>query len=363
MNLQRLTTLLCLLITVSLSAQETAPKREVGVNWHGGFLFAHHPDMRHLVQQHFNSVEIYYQRQFSGKKDWHHHYRMPSWGIAAMFMPFPSDALGEAYGASTYYLLPLVQGERFSLNYKLGAGLAMLSERFDRVENNRNNAISTRANVLLQMAINGRLQVHGQVGLNVGLSMTHFSNGAVRKPNLGINFFTLQAGISYSPFTEDKLTPEDRPFEKPRTWVMSLFAGAGVKQEMTRQGDVRPAATVQWLAERRISPKFSYGMGSEINGNANLEIAHREKEIETNALTPYRAGLLASAAFHFGRMAILAQAGGYVFNPGNVDGVVFNRFGLRHEINERWKVNLTLRTHFAKADHFELGMVYQINRP
>lgn len=363
MMLKRLLVPFCMLWIFSVSAGENVPRQEAGVNWHGGFLYAHHPDMRHLVQKHFSSVEVYYHRQFSGKKDWHHHYQMPSWGLAAMFMPFPSDALGNAFAGFTYYYLPVANGERFSLNYKLGAGMAMLSNRFDRVENNRNNAISTRANVLLQMAVDGRLQVHRQLAFHIGVAMTHFSNGAVRKPNLGLNFFTAQAGLSYAPSVDRGIDSEQRYFVKPARWNMSLFAGVGVKQEMTRQGDVRPAATVQGLAERRISPKFSYGMGAEINGNANLEIAHREKEIETNALTPYRAGLLASAAFHFGRMAILAQAGGYVFNPGNVDGVVFNRFGLRHDISDRWKVNLTLRTHFAKADHFELGMVYQINRP
>lgn len=330
-----------------------------GLKWHGGFLFAHHPDMRHLISRHFGFGEAYFQHRFSGSKDWHHHYLMPSWGISAMHMPFPNEALGDAYAVSAYYLLPIEQSKTVALHLKLGAGLSYLSERFQRTDNHKNIAISSRANVILRLGPELTVNILRRLQWHTGLDIIHFSNGAVKMPNLGLNFLTISSGLSYR-FGDYELPAINKPgFVKSPGWSWSVFAGVGIKQARIGQGDVRPAVTVQVLTEKRLTPKFSFGAGAEVNANANLPIAYEAKEIEPTALTPYRSGLLLSGAFHFGRMAILTQMGGYLLDVGRVDGLFFNRFGLRHDLSDKVKINFTLRTHFAKADHFEAGIVYQ----
>lgn len=344
------------------AAGQNELRSSAGLKWHGSFLFAHHPDMRHLISRHFGFGEAFFQHRFSGQKDWHHHYLLPSWGISAMHMPFPNDALGNAFAVSAYYLLPLQQTKTVALNLKLGAGLSYLSERFQRTENNKNIAISSRANAILRLGPELTVNILRRVQWNAGLDIIHFSNGAVKMPNLGLNFLTISTGLTYR-FGDYELPEVNKPaFTRTPGWLWSIFAGAGIKQARIGQGDVRPAVTVQVLTEKRLSPKFSFGAGAEVNANANLPIAYEAKEIEANAMAPYRGGLLLSGAFHFGRMAILTQMGGYVFDAGKVDGLFFNRFGLRHDLSEKVKINFTLRTHFAKADHFEAGVVYQFAR-
>ncbi len=353
--------LLFLASAFSVKGQSIVHRDGVGVRWHGGFLFAHHPDMRHLVSQHFNAWEVNYQRRFSGDKDWQHHYRLPSWGITLMAMPVVDSHIGAAYTALPYFYLPLTHGQRINLNLKLGAGLGVLTNPFDRENNNKNIAISTRMNAAIQLGVDLSVNIIPRLDWNSGLFITHFSNGAVRMPNLGLNFVTLSSGFSYrfGPEAETAVSKTDYFFNPVIRW--SLFAGAGVKQSQVKQGNVLPAVSLQLLGEKRLSKKFTLGAGAEFNYNHALPLAYEAKDLVPDNAAALRGGLLVSGAFHFGNMEILAQMGGYVLDPGLIDGRFFNRFGIRHQITRRMKLNLTLRTHYAKADHFELGLVYRLS--
>ncbi len=354
--------IILLLVRCSVSfGQSEIIRNSAGFRWHGGFLFAHHQDMRHLVTNHFNAWELNYQRKFSGDKDWHHDYRLPSWGITALAMPVINDPVGAAYALFPYYYLPLTHGGRVNLNLKLGAGVGFLTKSFDRIENHKNIAISTKSNISLQLGLDLRVQLFPRVEWANGVFITHFSNGAIRMPNLGLNFLTISSGLSYrfGPVEEQKYNR--KAFLPNPSIYWSLFAGAGLKQSRVSQDNISPAVSVQLLGQKRFSRKFSLGVGAELNYNTTLPLAYEAKELVADNAAELRGGLLIGFAFHFGDMEIIAQMGGYILDPGLIDGRFFNRFGLRHKVSNRLKVNLTLRTHYAKADHFELGLVYRLS--
>src|SRR5690554_3496667 len=336
-------------------------RNSAGFRWHGGFLFAHHQDMRHLATNHFNAWELNYQRKFSGDKDWHHDYRLPSWGITALAMPVINQPIGAAFALFPYYYLPLTNGGRLNLNLKIGAGFGYLTESFNRIENHKNIAISTKSNIALQLGLDLRVQLFPRIEWNNGIFITHFSNGAVRMPNLGLNFLTVSSGITYRFGPVEEQRYERKYFVRNPTISWSLFAGAGLKQSRVLQGNISPAFTLQIFGEKRLSRKFSLGAGAEFNYNSALPLAYQAKELVADNAAELRGGLLIGSVFHFNDMEIIAQMGGYVLDPGLIDGRFFNRFGLRHKVSNRLKVNLTLRTHYAKADHFELGLVYRLS--
>lgn len=356
-----ITTVLFSLFAVSLSAQEPTLYGSIAARWHGGFLFAHHPDMRHLVTRHLHGFELNYQRRFSGKKEWHHTYNIPAWGITGLFIPNINPVVGSAAAVFPYYYLPLTADRRVQLNLKIGAGLGLLSKRYDRIENHKNNAISTRLNAAIQLGLDLRVKILSRLHWETGLFITHFSNGAVRMPNLGLNFITLSSGMSYRLAAEQGPRAKSVNFVRNKNIRWSIFAGAGIKQSKVGQGNVLPAITVQLLGEKRLSRKFSLGAGAELNYNKALPLVYEAKNKVAGPATPLRGGLLLSTAFHFGRMDVYAQVGGYVLDPLLLDGRIFNRFGIRHEVSHRLKVNLSLRTHYAKADHFELGLIYRLS--
>jgi hypothetical protein len=353
---------------VSAMMQATAqqsrelPAASFGLRTHYGFLFAHHPEMRHLTGSHFGSLEVNYQRNFSGKKTWHHDYNFPFWGISGLYYSFPNPALGNAHAIFPYIALPLNSGYTARLNFVAGAGAAYLTNRFDRVSNHKNIAMSTGLNVALRLGLEGHFRISPRISANTGIFITHFSNGALKLPNLGINIFSAHVGASYHFGQKINLNRNSEAFEKVPGLIYSLFAGVGLKKVEVGQKPFNFTGSMQFLAEKRISKKISLGLGADLNLNTSRQRQYEMKGNNNVAISPLRAGISGSAIYHFGQMQIVSQLGVYVLDKYSMDGSVFNRFGIRHYIGKNMLANLTLRTHFGKADHVEAGLVYIFNQ-
>jgi hypothetical protein len=338
------------------------PQHGVGIRAHYGFLFAHHPEMRHLMGRHFGSAEVFYQHTFSGNKSWHHHYNFPSWGISVLYYAFPNPALGNAHAVFPYLYLPLNKSQRINLNFIAGAGGAYLTNAYDRVENHKNIAMSTRLNVALRLGFEGQYRISPRLSANTGVYITHFSNGALKLPNLGINVFSAHVGMAYH---FGPLVNRERVFEEWRYasgLSYSLFGGFGMKKVQVGQQNFNPAFSLQFLAEKRISRKVSLGLGADLNFNTSRQLQYEMRGPTEEVVSPLRAGLGGSAIYHFGQMQIVSQLGVYVLDQFSMDGMIYNRFGLRHYIGKNILANLTLRSHFGKADHVEAGFVYVFNQ-
>jgi hypothetical protein len=62
----------------------------------------------------------------------------------------------------------------------------------------------------------------------------------------------------------------------------------------------------------------------------------------------------------FGDVSFTIQWGYYLFVRWNDDGDFYHRFGLKYYFNDHFIANLTIKTHFSKADFIEWGIGYRI---
>ena len=70
-------------------------------------------------------------------------------------------------------------------------------------------------------------------------------------------------------------------------------------------------------------------------------------------------GAKVSYAFNMHKLSLPIDFGVYVFKKEHINGMFFNRIGLRYMLSKHLIANVTLLTHFAKADYFEWGMGYE----
>ena len=66
--------------------------------------------------------------------------------------------------------------------------------------------------------------IRSYYGIQVGLMLTHFSNGRFKAPNSGINTFALNVGLNYNfneekPFIKDSLPPNSSFRERRNNFV------------------------------------------------------------------------------------------------------------------------------------------------
>jgi hypothetical protein len=73
-----------------------------------------------------------------------------------------------------------------------------------------------------------------------------------------------------------------------------------------------------------------------------------------------RPGIAFGYDLWLGKLTFLFQAGVYPYTYYKGDGRIYSRIGWRYRLPYGITANLTLKTHFAKADNIEFGIGYTL---
>jgi hypothetical protein len=73
----------------------------------------------------------------------------------------------------------------------------------------------------------------------------------------------------------------------------------------------------------------------------------------------FQVGVYGAYVLPIHKLQLLLGMGGYIINPVNPNGSVYHRFGTRFKIGKNLYANITIKSHWAKADYFEYGIIYR----
>jgi len=76
------------------------------------------------------------------------------------------------------------------LAIKACGGLNFISSPYDSLNNQINWSYSSYVNAFLALGLVANFQFKNNQSIGARLAFNHFSNGAIKDPNLGVNFFT-----------------------------------------------------------------------------------------------------------------------------------------------------------------------------
>lgn len=342
-------------LTANTAAAQQPVEFEVGAA--GGFLVPHHNDMRYLQDGHTLSLEAAVHFPADGSKAWHHRFNFPTWGLSGAVHDAASPYLGTAGALTAFIDFPL-DGKKI-LALRTGAGAGYISRPFDPDDNFHNGAIGSRLNSALELTLNARIGLSSHWVLRTGIGIRHFSNGAFKVPNSGINLAVLKAALSYRKPLPD---PERlRPALEEEEKETKLFAGGsfGVKQAPPYGSPKHGVANGFLNLQKRLTAKS--GWGAEIGVNMNGSLAQRAREAgrEGSRSENFRAYIAAEYRLYLCPLALRFQAGSYVFPEFEDDGLIFFKYHIIREFG-KWQVFAGLKSHFAKADNIEAGAAYRI---
>jgi Lipid A 3-O-deacylase (PagL) len=331
----------------------------LGLRMGHGFLAPHVYHMRHLQQGPVGSLELFYERTFSGLRAWHADLPGTAWGVHAQYLALGNPVqLGHAYTAGPYVRLPMDRKLLFAL--RLGVGLGAVEKPFQREENYRNHAVGSYLNCALHILVEARKTL-GPLAFGLGVGLDHLSNGSTRMPNLGVNIPCVRVAVQYDrPRT--LTAPVDSPDPGPRTQLY-LLASAGARRTFPVDGPLYTALTLWGNAYRRISPRSLVGAGVDIFHSVALAPLLRNQEGEQTIITRtdlLQGGVHLAYAFTLGKLHLVVEQGAYLHTAYKERGLLYQRFGLRHEVGRRWLLGLTLKTHLTTADHMEMGVGYRL---
>lgn len=317
----------------------------------------HHPNMAYLVDGHITALEAEIGFITDGSKPWHNAYNFPSWGFTLNAYNLQSPHLGYASAARIFYDLPLTRNK--ALGLKMGMGVAYVEKPFDLETNFHNSAIGSHFNAAIGLSLYGRISLSDNWLLKPGISIHHFSNGALTLPNTGINLALLKLLFTYSPSGYAAPQRVEKPFPKENgEWLVG--SSFGVKQIAPIGSKRYGVANAFGIWQKRATEKST--LGAELGLNYNASLAHRDVESEKaseKTADNFRAYIAGMYQLNFDPIAIRLQVGSYIFPSFEADGMIFFRYHLVYTVN-RWQVFVGLKSHFAKADNGEIGLAYKI---
>ncbi len=332
----------------------------IGVRGGYGFMAPHHYSLWYLVEEHALTGEAFVEHAFSGRREWHHAYGGPRWGLGFLITDAGSPTyIGTAMRLLPYLDLPLHRGERLSINARIGWGLGHVARPFHRLEHYKQNAIGSHLNGGVVLALEAR-RAFGRATVAAGLSLDHWSNAAFKIPNLGINVATANLSVRYRIGGERPMMPamDTASWKQVRTSAFIAFSWGS--QQVYPVGSGRfNVFSLNATLHRRLTIKSSVGGGVDLFNKESLAVLDPELQGGSRAALT-QMGLHAGYALWFGRLSVPIDVGIYLITPYDEKSVLYQRIGMRQRIGSRWTAALMLKTHFGTADHFELGLCYQL---
>ena len=165
---------------------------------HFGFILPHHADMRYLINSHVPGGEINFFKPPKKSSDENKCiFYVPERGIGVLFFDLGNpEQLGKGIAFSPYFNFKINRSEKFNLMLRVGSGIGYVTKPFDRLSNHKDNVIGSHLNGFMNMRLNTCLNFSNIFRMDAGIGIAHFSNGAVKLPNLGINIVTVNLGFA-----------------------------------------------------------------------------------------------------------------------------------------------------------------------
>ena len=366
--------LLTLLIIGSAAQAQTSHRNyEIEAKVHYGYMYFQNDQYHSALgrySRHTPSYELSIHRNTYGEHRWEVLHNYPSIGLTFYYSDFNQDSitaeLGRVFALYPFINFPITPSETSKLTFKLGVGLSWLTNKFDPKENYHNYAIGSHLNAAVNLSFEYRQRIVERLHWVLSAGLTHFSNGATRSPNMGINIFSVSTGLSWylmSPKThiDKRLRPRHYLFEfdGKKHFVTDYQYTFGVK-DMSQQYGSHQYFFVHDLAVNfmfQLSERDRLGMGVEFVYDNSDKITKPDWDFY---LKP---GLLISYEMMLDRLSFMFNVGLRNNTPltsRQLGMLFYQKVALRYYITDGLFATIAFTTYDIKADFISVGVGYHI---
>lgn len=332
------------------------------------------------------AFEIGWLHHTQGKTLWSHLHRRPTVALLLGHQALGNDAvLGRAWHFIPALDFRLWQRQRFTLQARVGWGLAWLTRRYDAWNNPQNIAIGSHLNAAASLRLLGSYRLLPHWSVVFGLGATHYSNGRLSLPNLGVNIPFGKIGVQYHfgepyqvaecPHTDEPYDSTDYPVDNngapARRGAIAfspyLLAGIGLTEMSTSRGPKYPLYHIELGASARlarislvsISVQYAYHSATAAFDRNNGGLAYQH----------FNYARLSVAATHellFGNWGFVFALGVYLNEHRFQRSLLLTRIGFNLYLNNypkkdrhQWWLGTYVRTYGGEAELVEIALGYR----
>lgn len=362
--MKRFLFILIIIIPLSLSLKSQSYNsyfNQFEIKGHYGITIPHHEQMKYLINSNVGILELNYSIKTDGSKPWHHTWRFPEMGVGYILGGLGNiNVFGFSQSAFWFFGVPIVETDNFLFKYRLGGGIAFLSDKYDYRSNYYNVAIGSHLNAHLHFSLLCDYKPFDiPLYLTGGFAYNHFSNGAVETPNLGLNQVSVTMGVKYLYSLYNYSLPKNQSqYMYNSELELSAYYAAATKENSTYENKKYFINSLVFDAASRITKKRSLGGGINIIYDPSLQTLMEDDY--NNVSNLFRIGIHAMQELYFtDNLSMPIYVGTYVMNSYKPDGKkiwIYSKLGIRYTFEDLIFVNINLKTHTSVADYIELGV-------
>lgn len=339
----------------------------------------------------FQGIALDYSIETDGSQYWQQLYKNPSWGFGIYGCNFfNDDELGTPTSIYTHFSAPFIRKNKFTFNYRAKFGFTYNWKPFDPEFNPYNYAIGSYNTVFVDAGLSLGYDLGERFNLALGYSFTHFSNGATRVPNMGINMLAPFLELKYYVTPKPKIITQDK-IEYDKNWELILLSAFSGKQLAYDTSGID--SITQFVPQNytiiTISANLAYQINHLVKFGAGLDFGYDEAynsyiTYKDGVVTPQNAGngskiyigIYPSFELVINKVSVVVQPGWYLYRddpsipPSTDDNYViqpnhkpansYQRIGLKYHILNDLFVGFNVRAfNFSIADYLEWNIGYR----
>ncbi len=363
-----ISTILFSVISTCLIAQNTK-----GIIFESGFHYGtvikHTKKFQPPISGKTFAGEWSYYRNTYGKKDWQEVNHFPMFGVSFSYFNFGNNQdLGSAIAIRPSINYRFLDKRFFYGYFHFSTGLAFLNKPYHHTRNRINNVIGSKFNDITVIRLGTGWRFNPNWALQLAGTFTHYSNGGVTQPNLGINTTTLFASLVYSlnPVRKEDyiLRSDNRVFDKKIRFHQMLILGG--RERGAPGGKFYPSYGYQFTVTRNLSRVNRLHAGLEFEyATSTLEFLNHIGQFETQGerrRAAFRPSFILADEIILGNFSIMLQLGIYFGQPLDVPWIVYAKLGGRYYL-PIWKqsknkifVSGQMKSHKSVAEYINIGV-------
>jgi len=362
--------LLLFLCGLLFSQQEKNNHYAFQIDYLYGNVIKHKDKISHLAISHPDGFMLNWNVKNTAKNEKLAHYNYPNYGYSFIYQDFKNPILGKAFGLQinyTFYFGNHAKKNQFNL--KIGQGIVYNTNPFDLENNNKNNAFGSHLLANTTVGFNyKRKRIFKAFEAHIGILISHYSNGLIKSPNIGLNLISLNTGVSYN---FDALNPinyslgstrKDNTHKKEPIKLNLKFSG-GINSTGNSIEKQFPFYIGTIYADKRLNRKSILQFGSEIFFSNFLKevipfnaVAFPERLEEDGKADFKRVSLLVGHELDVDNFSIITQFGYYVYYPYKYETRYYERIGLKKYFGNKWFATASIKAHLFIAESIDLGI-------
>jgi hypothetical protein len=348
-----------------------------------GYVFATNEFLRGVNAQSsriddYEAFSLKFSLQTTGKKYWEQSYKYPQYGLGVYAADFFNlSEIGFPVSVYGFFNAPFHRWNKLLFNYEIGFGATFNWKSFNPLTNQYNVAIGAGESFLIDAGLNLQYLITKRVEIGAGFSLTHFSNGALKKPNFGINTLAPKISIKYNFYDKPVLHKQEIPLFTPHNeWLISAFGGLknvifdtlNIAILEKYEGVNFPVFGISSVFNRQVSFKSKIGFGATLtyNGAVNAQASVEANELEPedgNFGDKILLSIYPSYEVVINKASVIMQPAFYIYRRklDNQSTVFHQRIGLKYHITDRVFIGITLVDYkFHISDFIEWNLGYRI---